>query len=351
MNNIVENIEKQKRNKKLILAIITSAIVLAIIVAFGINKQKETTLPEKDESSIWGDKYLGIDAKVDKELQDYRNFVIYGVDNNGKSDIINIFSVNKKTKEIRIVAINRDTYLECRKGRFHKANRGYDWGGIDQGLWELNHNLDLNCREAVSLDWETVEKLVDKVGGIEVTIDNSLTLKYVNTAIASYLNQANRSDEYEKNKISSTGTYDLNGAQTVGYCRARKDADSFKRAERDVIVLKQVFTKAKKMNSSDLTGIYESLEEKIETNMSKNKLVDTFTEVTKGEISDTYIWPKNYETWWGAYYYYVPITLEDEVKELHNNLFKQESYTPTDTVKKVSKNIQEDLKDGTLHRQ
>lgn len=343
--------KKKQRDIKIIIMIIISVIALIIIVAVGMNKQKTNELPEKEDGSIWGDKYLGIDANVDKDLQNYRNFVIYGVDNNGKSDIINVFSLNKKTGEVRIVAINRDAYLECRKGRFHKANRGYDWGGIDQGLWELNYNLDLNCREAVAMDWSTVEKLVDAVGGIRVTIDNSVTLEYVNVGMSTYLKYANRSNEYGENRISSTGTYTLNGVQAVGYCRARKDADSFKRAQRNVAVLKQIFAKAKKMNGTDLTKIYESLEDKIETNMSKNKLVDTLQEVVKGNISDSYIWPNKYETWWGAYYYYVPITLESEVKELHENMFDQNNYTPSDTVKNISKDIQEDLKDGTLHRQ
>ena len=342
----------KKKKRILIIAIIAALVVLAAIITAGmLSRGGEGEAVEEDAAPVWGDEYLGIDPAVDKSLKDYRNFVIYGVDNNGKSDVINIFSMNKKNGDIKIVAVNRDAYLECDEGKFHKANRGFDWGGIDQGLWEINRNLDLNCREAIALDWGAVERLVDAVGGVEVTIDSSLTLEWVNAGISSYMNISGRDYDANEYLLDSTGSYTLNGIQAVGYCRARKDADSFRRGERNAEVLNQVFTKAKAMSGSELSAVYDEVIEYVDTNMSSNKMTDTLSDVIKGDITDRYIWPVNYETWWDEFYYYVPITLETETAQLHKELFNQKDYQPSDTVKKISGEIEEDLQDGTLHVQ
>ena len=326
----------KKKKRILIIAIAAALVVLAVIITAGmLSRGGEGEAVEEDAAPVWGDEYLGIDPAVDKSLKDYRNFVIYGVDNNGKSDVINIFSMNKKTKEIKIVAVNRDAYLECDEDKFHKANRGFDWGGIDQGLWELNRNLDLNCREAIALDWGAVERLVDAVGGVTIDIDSS-EIKYIND----YINATSQSSGVKSSQITKTGKQTLDGVQAVAYSRIRyTQGGDYKRTERMRTVIEAMLSKAKTLSIGQLNKFVDTILPRISTNISSTEILGLATSVTSYNITDSMGWPyeikgKTIDRWYG-----VPVTLESNVLQLHQEVFGQEDYVVNDTIKGISNQI------------
>ena len=60
------------------------------------------------------------------------------------SDVEMICVVDKKTGEIRISSVFRDTYMQVSaEGKYHKINQAYFDGGHKQAVDVLERNLDL----------------------------------------------------------------------------------------------------------------------------------------------------------------------------------------------------------------
>lgn len=107
------------------------------------------------------------------------------------------------------------------------------------------------------------------------------------------------------------------------------------------IVLKAAFDKAKTMSQKDLVKILDEMLPKTETNMSRNRMVDTLKEIMAMDISYNTCWPYETSDWMhNSIYYGVPVTLAGNVSKLHEEFFGQADYTPTQTVQDISDEIE-----------
>ena len=65
-------------------------------------------------------------------------------------------NINNDTKEVKLVSVYRDTYLDTRDGIFQKCNAAYAKGGPEQAISMLNVNLDFKhhrlCDSRLQLD-------------------------------------------------------------------------------------------------------------------------------------------------------------------------------------------------------
>lgn len=50
----------------------------------------------------------------------------------GRSDVIMLANINNDTKEVKLVSVYRDTYLDTGDGIFQKCNAAYAKGGPEQ---------------------------------------------------------------------------------------------------------------------------------------------------------------------------------------------------------------------------
>lgn len=60
-------------------------------------------------------------------------------ENKTNTDTIIIASINNDTKEVRLVSIYRDTYLNIGEDRYSKANAAYPNGGMEWGDQYAEH--------------------------------------------------------------------------------------------------------------------------------------------------------------------------------------------------------------------
>lgn len=104
-------------------------------------------------------------------------------------------------------------------------------------------------------------------------------------------------------------------------------------------VLTAVANKAKTFNANKLNNFIDVLLPRVYTNISESDILALIPTAINFEISKSIGWP--YETkgitkdrWYG-----VPITLESNVTELHQEIFKEAEYIPSETVKSISNNI------------
>lgn len=320
-------------------------LIFALIAALGIMlyvSEKNKPEPDSAQKEVpvilnYGDKDLGIDSKVDEQLKDYQNIALLGIDaknldqeKSHRSDAIVIVSLNKKTQDVNLFSVYRDTYLKIDDTHgLDKVNHAYAYGSLDQTLWALNRNLDLNIRQGIALSWEPIAEVIDDMGGISVNIKDS-ERQYLNRIFD------------EKNQLKKSGQQTINGEQAVGYSRIRKDSPEgdYRRNERMKVVLAAVLMKAKTLETEELSKMMEKLLSQANSNMTKSRVTDTLVHVAAYNLKDSVGWPYKTDGWMhNSIWYGVPITLEKNVSMLHEKMFDQEGYKPTRFVRKTSQKI------------
>lgn len=343
-----KKIKKQKPKKKMnifvkILLTLLILIVVFVTVVFSTSyiylKNKLGKIDYVDLKST----EITINHGVDESLETYRNIALLGIDarsdtfgTGNRSDCIMILSLNEKTKDVKIASVYRDTYLNIDGHGLDKVTHAYSYGGPKLALNTLNKNLDLNITEFVAINFDTVRVVVDSIGGVEIPID-SQEVKYIN----GYINSLNKQFGTSSANITTPGTYKLDGVQALAYSRIRyTDGGDYKRTERMRDVFMAVFKKAKTMNISELNNLANTILPHVSTNISENEIMGMIPKAISFNIKDSFGWP--YETegkmitkvWYG-----VPINLQKNVSKLHESLFNEVDYEPTDTVKNISNDI------------
>ena len=302
----------------LIIILILLGLTLGIGYAFISDKLSNVNFVDIDEANI------ELNSGVEQELKDYRNIAIFGLDSrdnsfsNSRSDCIIIVSINKKTNDVKLTSVYRDTYVDIEGHGLDKITHAYAYGGPELAINTLNKNLDLNITEFVTVNFDTVETIVDSIGGITLTITDS---------------------EASQIGFSSGGTYTLDGKEALSYARIRKIDSDYKRTERMRTVLEAVLNKVKKQELSEISNFVDIVLPHISTNMSTNSIISLVPSAVFYKITDSTGWPYDVSGYSSDAWYGVPVTLESNVKEFHQNVFGNSDYTPSDTVEEISDSI------------
>jgi len=204
------------------------------------------------------DSALGISPYVrdyyKKEDRYIKNYALFGVDSrgeeSGRTDSLMICSVNKKTGEIKLTSVLRDTFIKIAEvdGNdygFDKINAAHSFGGPIMTVKTLNENFDLNITDYVEVNFKAVADIVDALGGISVDVKED-EIENLNK----YIRENNRLLKGKASKeLTKSGNQTLDGKQALSYCRIRYAGNGdYQRTARQRIVLKKIFTKLKKSN-------------------------------------------------------------------------------------------------------
>lgn len=329
----------KKRVIKVFLGILITLLI--IIVAAGgtafwyvqdkIGKMQQV---EIDETQI--------SVSENENLTGYRNIAIFGVDSRAddygkgnRSDCIIIASINNKTHDVKLISVYRDTYVQIEGHGLDKITHAYSYGEAPLAIKTLNQNLDLNIKEFVTVNFDSVSDAVDALGGIKMNI-TSEEVKYIN----GYIDETSRVTGKTSKHITKPGTYVLDGVQAVAYSRIRyTSGGDYKRTERMRDVITAMIEKLKTKSVSEINRIADQILPKVYTNLSTTDLLSMVPAVASFNVAESIGWP--YKTkgitldrWYG-----VPITLEDNVEQLHREMFEDENYEVPSTVKTISNKI------------
>ena len=337
--NNEEKIKKNKARKmslwkKIVLVLIIILVILVgVVFAYIQDKLGKISYVEinKDELQI-----------SENVKEGYRNIALFAVDsrninsNDGsRSDGIIILSINEKNKNVKMVSIYRDTYVKVEGHGLTKITHAYAYGGPTLAIKTLNQNLDLNISEFIAVNFDAVSTAIDEMGGIEVEIKQD-ELEQMNK----YIVQTAKVTGKQANTLQKAGKYNLDGVQAVTYGRIRKtDGGDYKRNERMRTVIMKAFNKAKKMDLGTINSIIDKVLPKVQTNISSGDILGMATQIGSYNIENNLGWPyetkgKTLDAWYG-----IPITLETNVKKLHEELFEQSDYIVPESVKDISKEI------------
>lgn len=337
-----KNKPKKKMNKALkviLIILVIIIVVVAAVVAAGWGMISEMQDESIDENAI------GLNDETVQELSEYRNIALLGIDSRqddyglgNRSDCIIIASINKSTNDVKLISVYRDSYLQLNeKGKttLDKVTHAYSYGGAQNTLLALNTNLDLNIKEYLTVNFDTVVLAVDALGGVDIDITSD-ELKYLN----SYIDATSQSSGVKTSHITSPGKQKLSGVQAVAYSRIRYTAGGdYKRAERMRTVVQAMVTKAKSLSATQLISVANKILPHVSTNISNSEIILLAPTLAKMNFSTSIGWP--YETkgitldrWYG-----VPVTLESNVIRLHKEVFNDSDYTLPDNIKKISDSI------------
>uniref|UniRef100_UPI003FEF10F4 LCP family glycopolymer transferase n=1 Tax=Candidatus Ventrimonas sp. TaxID=3048889 RepID=UPI003FEF10F4 len=273
----------------------------------------------------------------------YWTIAVFGVDsrdgNTGKgalSDVEMLCSIHKKTGEIRLLSVFRDTYLRIdQKEDFDKINEAYFLGGPEQAINALEDNLDLQIDDYATFNWKAVVDAINVLGGVDIDITDK-EFAYINSFITETVN----STGVGSYQLEHSGMNHLDGVQAVAYARLRLMDTDFNRTERQRKVLGQAMEKAKNSDLKTLTTLIGTVYPQIKTSVGVDNLAGMAKNAKKYYISQTSGFPFSHqEIKIGKKACVVPTTLESNVVQLHSFLYNTENYVPSENLKSISSHI------------
>lgn len=303
----------KKRSKIVlwILGVIISILLLTIggIYAYGNHLFNKIEKIEIDKSDV------GIKDEVEEKLSAYSdsviNIALFGIDAEdgsvGRSDSIIIATIDTTHKKLKLTSIMRDSYVAIEGHGDDKINHAYAFGGPQLAIKTLNENFDLNIDDFVAVNFTTLPKIIDMLGG--VTID--ITSEEVSHIPG----------------IDAAGTYILTGEQALSYSRIRyASGGDYVRTDRQRTVLSKVFEKVLSINVTQYPSLLSEILPMVQTNLDYSEILNLGNQVLKMGVTnleqerfprDGYCEGKMIDK-----IYYLTFDKENTVQQLHDYIFE-----------------------------
>ena len=249
-----------------IIGIILGVFIIAIggVYIYGNHMFNKVEKVEVDKNDV------GITEEVEEKLSPYSNSIInialFGVDSadasTGRSDSIIIATIDTIHKKLKLTSVMRDSYVNISGIGNDKINHAYAFGGPQLAIKTLNENFNLNIEDFVAVNFESLPKIIDMLGGVTVDI-TSEEVSHIPG-------------------ISSAGTYNLNGAQALSYSRIRyATGGDYVRTERQRTILTKIFEKVLTINPMKYPSLLNEVLPMVQTSLDYSKILELGTEVLK----------------------------------------------------------------------
>lgn len=235
-----------------------------------VNKSEENNITEKQKTEPRSESYVS-------------NYLLFGleeIDNAKNTDALLIASINTKDKTVKLTSLMRDTYIET-DDKPHKLNSFFAMGGAKKLVEIIEDNYRIKIDGYAYINFESFEKIVDLLGGISIELSKEE---------ADYLNSTNYISNPAYRNVSP-GWNQLNGNQTLGYCRIRMVktlggiGDDYGRTLRHRRVLSAIFNKYKSKGLIDLILISKNILGYVKTNVTQDQIEKALADVIENKIA------------------------------------------------------------------
>ena len=353
---------KKMRRRKIIFGIeITVLLILSGILFVyawinrSMDKMNQDTL---DSSQI----QINSEVKANTDLSQMSGtqvIALAGVDARGvegselaesmNSDTIILCCIDHDKQEIRMVSIMRDTWMNMAKYtdeyyEFDKANSAYNRGGPESMLSMLNTNLDFALTDYVTVNFKALADAIDVLGGLDIEMTNAECV---------HANNYNREVSEAQGVEYEAIPYDedlgddysevrhVSGALATSYARIRYGGgDDAKRTSRQRIVINLMVQKLKQ-NPTKIPEILDKVMGNVSTSLTKNEILELGMHAVTYTMGTSYAYP--FQLCYGENVVnalgedvVTPVTLEFNVRELHEYLYPGLSYEPSAAVTEYS---------------
>jgi len=264
---LVTEKKKKKKNSKLPMIF---AVVLAIIVVFGIALLSSANGIVNNFTK--GEEIEHIeDVSSLASSKDVTNILFIGADKEkggaSRSDSIMIISVNKKAGKVIVTSILRDTHVDIPGECEAKINSAYAWGGANLLIQTIEQNFNIKIDGYAVVNFNMFTELVDGLGGIDVEVTED-EADYIN-------NRHNYKKETKPDHFESGESVHLNGYQALWYARIRKLDSDFMRTYRQRKVITAIAENVKKeLVTGNIFGLISTAKDvapNIETSLTKSE--------------------------------------------------------------------------------
>ena len=204
------------------------------------------------------------------------NVLLVGADrgtNAGNTDVMMLVSLNKKTKQLKLVSFFRDSYLYIDSpngASCSKLNAAFSMGGPECLMQTIENNYKIDIDNYVMVNFDSFKEIVDAMGGITVDVQ-----KY--------------EADYNYKKFEVTLPYGedvtLDGEQALCFCRIRGcDADGdVSRTRRQRQVIESIINRVTNASISDLNKYIDILLPYVDTGYSKTQILTLGVQALTGK--------------------------------------------------------------------
>lgn len=298
--------------------------------------------------------FFGCSAVKSLGQSKYWTVAVFGVDSRdgnlgagALSDVIMLASINRKTGDVNLTSVYRDTYLQIDdEGKYHKINEAYFKGGPKQALATLNRNFDLDIDDYVTFNWKAVAEGLNVLGGVDLDISDK-EFAYINA----FITETVQGTGLGSVQLEHSGMNHLDGVQAVAYARLRLMDTDFNRTARQRKVLELAMQKAKAASKKTLVATAMTVMPDIQTSIGADDILNIAKTVKKYNIQNAVGFPFSRDTTnVGKMNVVVPATLVSNVAQLHPFLYGDDAagYTPSAKVQEISAHIQKKTGIGEL---
>lgn len=206
---------------------------------------------------------------------------VYGdLEQTSRSDVNIMACVNPTTKQVLLVSVPRDAYVEIPGITYGEKDKLTHAGmyGIQYSIAAMEEIFDLDISYYVRINFTSLIMMVDALGGIDVESDYAFSTYYkqYNTDTWTYY-------EYKK------GMNHLDGIYALAFARERMNAagGDYQRAKNQQKVIAALLEKIKSPAFlTGYTGLLSSLEGKMDTNFTSQQLAS----LVKMQLNDGADW-------------------------------------------------------------
>ena len=277
----VEKNNKKKKTKSLFFKIsITIISIIALLIAIGIGTFY--SIFNKMDNIALNKENLGVTSKEELEVYDnykkIKNIALFGIDSAdgvGRSDSMMIATVDPVHDKLKITSLMRDSYVNIEGYGYDKLNHAYAFGGPELSIKTINQTFGLNIEDFVTVDFASLPKIIDILGGLELDI-TSEELEYIN----GYIDDINSKDGTYSPHITYAGPQLVDGVQALAYSRIRyTTGGDYERTRRHRTVLEGLFNKALTVSPTQYPTIINEILPYVKTNLGATDILSLATKV------------------------------------------------------------------------
>lgn len=177
----------------------------------------------------------------------------------GRSDSILLAHVDFEKQTIKCLTIPRDTAVHIPDHRgLHKINAAHEFGDNELTIRTIKERFGLDTDHYVTLDFESFQKVVNALGGVDVEVKKAL----------------NYDDNWGNLHIHlKPGPQHLNGYQAMGYVRMRHSDSDLARSERQHEFLEAIRSKVGPGIIPKLPAILTAITSDLHSDLTQDQMI------------------------------------------------------------------------------
>lgn len=233
---------------------------------------------EKESSSKREEERQMIKESEDKII----HIALFGVDRRsmkerGRSDAIMIGTIDFIHRKVKLTSLMRDLYVPIENHGYTKLNHAYAYGGPELAIKTINQNFGTNIRDYVTVDFFTLEKIIDAIGGVQIEVKpNEIPL------INRHMKEVAAIKGEKAILLKRSGIQRLNGMQAVAYARVRYVGNGdFERTERQRKVIMAMIEEIQRQGVASIPSLIAKISPYVETSLDSSTILNLAYEYFK----------------------------------------------------------------------